>query len=55
MHQNARVIGENVYEGHIVSETTGKSRLIGINEGETVIKKETVTEGETRVVGEVEL
>lgn len=27
-----RVIAENVYEGHIVSETEGKKRLIGVNE-----------------------
>jgi hypothetical protein len=39
----------------MVSETTGKSRLIGINEKETVIKEERVFEGETRIVGEREL
>lgn len=55
MHDKARVIAENVYEGHIVSETEGKKRLIGINEKETIIKEERVFEGETRVVGEREL
>ncbi len=50
-----RVIAENVYEGHIVSETQGKKRLIGVHELESVIKEERVTEGETRVVKEVEM
>lgn len=50
-----RVIAENVYEGHIVSETEGKKRLIGVNELQSVIKEERVTEGETRVVKEVEM
>lgn len=39
----------------MVSETTGKSRLIGINEKESVIVEERITEGETRIVGEREL
>ena len=55
MHDQARVIAENVYEGHMVSETTGEKRLIGINELESVVKEERIFEGETRVVGEREL
>lgn len=39
----------------MVSETTGEKRLIGINELESVIKEERILEGETRIVGEVEL
>ena len=39
----------------MISETTGKSRLIGINEKESHIVEERVFEGETRIVGEREL
>jgi hypothetical protein len=49
------VVAENIYEGRKVSERTGKSRLVGINEKETIIKEERILEGETRIVGEREL
>lgn len=48
-------MSETVGEGHLVSETTGKSRLIGINEKEKIIREEKIYEGETRIVGEREL
>lgn len=31
LHDQARIVAENVYEGHMVSETTGAKRLIGVN------------------------
>jgi hypothetical protein len=55
MHDQARVVAENVYEGHMISETEGAKRLIGINELESVVKEERILEGETRIVGEREL
>ncbi len=39
-------------EGRLVSETVGKKRLIGIHEGEEIVKEERIFEGETRIVGE---
>ena len=54
-YEDAQVVAENIYEGRKVSERTGKSRLVGINEKETVIKEERILEGETRMVGEREL
>ena len=55
MYDKSRVVAENVYEGHMVSETEGAKRLIGINELESVVKEERIHEGETRIVGEREL
>ena len=54
-NSNARVISETVGQGHIVSETEGKKRLIGVHELESKIIEETTHMGETRVVKEVEL
>ena len=48
-------MAENVYEGHMVSETEGAKRLIGINELESIVREERIHEGETRIVGEREL
>lgn len=48
-------MAENVYEGHMISETEGAKRLIGINELESIVREERIHEGETRIVGEREL
>lgn len=55
MYDQSRVVAENVYEGHMVSETEGAKRLIGINELESIVREERIHEGETRIVGEREL
>lgn len=50
-----RVIAEHTLEGHIVSEREGPRRVIQINELESIIREEKITEGETRVVSEKQL
>ena len=55
IEKESYLVEEHVHEPRVVEVREGEKRVIEIREGELVTTKETVTQGESRVVREVEL